>query len=126
MPHFFSITDDQQLQALGDCDSDVMAHQRADDSAVSVRFLVPEGMARLLLRRLRMFSALEPLPGLQWFAHFEWDGKLYLLEELGSLAEAGAILASCDDEPVALLDRATMLSWMLLLERALELRPGEA
>jgi len=62
-----------------------------------------------------LFTGLDALPGLCWFGHFEWDGKLYLLEELGSRDEAAAMLNSCDHEPVALLDQAQMRLWMTVL-----------
>ena len=61
------------------------------------------------------------LPGLCWFTHFEWDGKLYLLEELGSREEAAAMLNSCDHESVALLDRAQMRRWTTVLRNYLDL-----
>jgi len=120
MLDYFCVNESGELLALGTHASSDTAEQAAAERDIDVFFLVPAPMALLLLRRLRMFSALEPLPGLQWFTHFEWDGKLYLLEELGSRFEAEAILASCDDEPVALLDKAQMAVWAGLLQAHLE------
>ena len=93
-----------------------MPRRRPRRREVYLRFLVDYPTARMLLRRLQLFSSLEALPGLCWFGHFEWDGKLYLLEELGSRVEAAAMLNSCDHESVALLDQAQMRIWMRVLK----------
>jgi hypothetical protein len=116
MLDYFCVNELGELLALGTHASPEAAETAAAVNGIDVVFLVPGPMASLLLRRLRMFGALEALPGLQWFTHFEWDGKLYLLEELGSRFEAETILASCDDEPVALLDKAQMALWAALLQ----------
>ncbi len=111
MAIYFCVTDAQALVCLGELPDDAAAEAAASRLGISLRFVVAQTAAVLLLRRLQLFGALEPLPGLAWFTHFEWDGKLYLLEELGSREEAEAILASCDDEPVALLDPVQMRAW---------------
>ncbi len=115
MPIYFCVTERQELACLGEHADDHAAEDAAARCGIALRFMVPQMAAVLLLRRLQLFGGLEPLPGLSWFTHFEWDGKLYLLEELGSREEAEAILASCDDEPVALLDPAQMRAWSITL-----------
>ncbi len=119
MPIYFCVTDQRALACLGEQPDDGAAEAVAMRCGIASRFLVPQAAAVLLLRRLQLFGGLEPLPGLCWFTHFEWDGKLYLLEELGSREEAEAILASCDDEPVALLDPAQMQAWSITLASGL-------
>lgn len=119
MPIFFCVTEQGQLACLGEQADEALAESAAAARGLELRFLLSQSAAVLLLRRLHLFGGLEPLPGLAWFTHFEWDGKLYLLEELGSRDEAEAILASCDDEPVALLGPAEMRSWAVELERGL-------
>lgn len=119
MPIFFCVTEHEQLACLGEQADEVQAESAAERLDLELRFLISQSAAVLLLRRLHLFGGLEPLPGLAWFTHFEWDGKLYLLEELGSRVEAEAILASCDDEPVALLGPAEMQVWAAELERGL-------
>jgi hypothetical protein len=119
MPIFFCVTEQEQLACLGEQADEVQAESAAERLGLELRFLISQSVAVLLLRRLHLFGGLEPLPGLAWFTHFEWDGKLYLLEELGSRVEAEAILASCDDEPVALLGPAEMQAWAAELERGL-------
>jgi hypothetical protein len=119
MPIFFCVTERGQLACLGEQAGEAQAEQAAIRLGQELRFLLSQSTAVLLLRRLHLFGGLEPLPGLVWFTHFEWDGKLYLLEELGSRDEAAAILASCDDEPVALLGSAEMQEWAATLERGL-------
>ncbi len=114
-PAYFGIDDAGELMWLGTHAGVDAAEEAAHTQGLSLRFLVDFPTARMLLRRLKMFAALESLPGLCWFAHFEWDGKLYLLEELGSRVEAAAMLSSCDHEPVALLDQAQMLVWVRVL-----------
>ncbi len=111
-PAYFGIDDIGELVWLGTHAGVDAAEEAAQERGLSLRFLVDYPTARMLLRRLQLFSSLEALPGLCWFAHFEWDGKLYLLEELGSCAEASALLNSCDHESVALLDQAQMRIWM--------------
>lgn len=113
---FFGVTEKADLIYLGLHADTAEAESFAEAEGQALRFLVDGATALLLWRRLKLFGELEALPGLSWFTHFEWDGKLYLLEEMGSRTEAEAILASCDDEPVALLDRAQMLNWRTLLE----------
>ncbi len=121
MPIFFCVTEQGQLACLGEQSDEPQAEAAATDQGLELRFLVSQSAAVLLLRRLHLFGGLEPLPGLAWFTHFEWDGKLYLLEELGSRDEAEAILASCDDEPVALLGPAEMRAWAGALARGLRM-----
>lgn len=115
MPIFFCVTEQAELACLGEQPDEQSAEHAAARCGIALRFLIQQTTAVLLLRRLQLFGGLEPLPGLAWFVHFEWDGKLYLLEELGSRDEAEAILASCDDEPVALLDPVQMRSWSATL-----------
>ena len=98
-----------------------LAEEAAQTQGLSLRFLVDYPTARMLLRRLQMFAALEPLPGLRWFTHFEWDGKLYLLEELGSREDAAAMLNSCDHESVALLDQTQMRHWADVLLKHIDI-----
>ena len=119
MPLFFCVTTHGELACLGESADQTQAEARAGALGIDLRFLLTQSVAVLLLRRLHLFGGLEPLPGLAWFTHFEWDGKLYLLEELGSRDEAEAILASCDDEPVALLGPAEMQAWAATLEHGL-------
>ncbi len=119
MPIFFCVTEQGQLACLGEHADEMQAEAAASDRGWELRFLVSQSAAVLLLRRLHLFGGLEPLPGLSWFTHYEWDGKLYLLEELGSRDEAEAILASCDDEPVALLGPAEMQVWAETLAQGL-------
>lgn len=119
MPIFFCVTEQGQLACLGEQADEPQAETAAMDQGLELRFLVSQSAAVLLLRRLHLFGGLEPLPGLAWFTHFEWDGKLYLLEELGSRDEAEVILASCDDEPVALLGPAEMQAWAITLAQGL-------
>ena len=103
-PAYFGIDDAGELVWLGTHAGVDLAEEAAQTQGLSLRFLVDYATARMLLRRLQMFAALEPLPGLCWFTHFEWDGKLYLLEELGSREDAAATLYRCDHETVATLD----------------------
>lgn len=112
---YFGVDDGGQLIWLGAHAGVDAAEASAQARGFSVRFLVDFPTARMLLRRLQIFSALEVLPGLSWFTHFEWDGKLYLLEELGSHDEAAALLSSCDHAPVALLDQTQMRDWIAVL-----------
>ncbi len=119
MPIFFCVTTHGELACLGESADQPQAEARAGALGIDLRILLTQSVAVLLLRRLHLFGGLEPLPGLAWFTHFEWDGKLYLLEELGSRDEAEAILASCDDEPVALLGPAEMQAWAATLEHGL-------
>lgn len=119
MPIYFCVTDERALTCLGEQPNDDTAVAVAGRCRIEMRLLLSQTAAVLLLRRLQLFGALEPLPGLAWFTHLEWDGKLYLLEELGSRDEAEAILASCDDEPVALLDPAQMRVWSAVLANGL-------
>lgn len=119
MPIFFCVTEQRELACLGEQVDEPQAEAAASDQGLELRFLLSQSTAVLLLRRLHLFGGLEPLPGLAWFTHFEWDGKLYLLEELGSRDEAEAILASCDDEPVALLGPAEMQAWAITLTQGL-------
>ena len=116
-PAYFGIDDAGELIWLGTHASVDLAEETADTRGLSLRFLVDSPTARMLLRRLHMFAALESLPGLSWFAHFEWDGKLYLLEELGSREDAAAMLNSCDHESVALLDQPQMRRWAAVLRQ---------
>lgn len=120
-PAYFGIDDAGELVWLGTHVGVDAAEEAAQTRGLSLRFLVDCPTARMLLRRLQLFSSLEALPGLCWFAHFEWDGKLYLLEELGSRVEAAAMLNSCDHESVALLDQAQMRSWMHVLKEHADL-----
>ena len=120
-PAYFGIDDAGELVWLGTHAGVDAAEEAAQTRGLSLRFLVDYPTARMLLRRLQLFSSLEALPGLCWFGHFEWDGKLYLLEELGSRAEAAAMLNSCDHESVALLDQAQMRIWMRVLKEHADL-----
>lgn len=119
MTIYFCVTEQGDLACLGEHADQTAAEAAAARCGIALRFLFPKTTAVLLLRRLQLFGALEPLPGLAWFTHFEWDGKLYLLEELGSRDEAEAILASCDDEPVALLGPDQMRLWAAVLANGL-------
>jgi len=114
-PAYFGVDDAGKLLWLGTHPGVDAAEESAQVRGFSLRFLVDHPTARMLLRRLELFTGLDALPGLCWFGHFEWDGKLYLLEELGSRDEAAAMLNSCDHEPVALLDQAQMRLWMAVL-----------
>ena len=114
-PAYFGIDDSGELMWLGTHAGVDLAEEAAHAQGLSLRFLVDYPTARMLLRRLQMFAALEPLPGLRWFTHFVWDGKLYLLEELGSREDAAAMLNSCDHESVALLDQTQMRNWAAVL-----------
>lgn len=115
-PVYLGIDDAGALVWLGAHPGVDAAEAFAQARGLALRFLVDYPTARLLLRRLQLFAGLEALPGLRWFAHFEWDGKLYLLEELGSQEEAAALLNSCDHEPVALLDQTGMHTWIAVLQ----------
>lgn len=115
-PAYFGIDDAGELLWLGTHPGVDAAEEAAQARGLSLRFLVDYPTARMLLRRLQMFIALEALPGLTWFTHFEWDAKLYLLEELGSREAAAAMLNSCDHESVALLDQVQMKSWLVVLK----------
>ena len=114
-PAYFGVDDAGNLLWLGTHPGVDAAEAYAQMRGFSLRFLVDYPTARMLLRRLELFSGLGALPGLCWFGHFEWDGKLYLLEELGSRDEAVAMLNSCDHEPVALLDQSQMRLWVAVL-----------
>lgn len=120
-PAYFGIDDAGELMWLGTHAGVDAAEETAHTQGLSLRFLVDYPTARMLLRRLQMFAALEALPGLCWFTHFEWDGKLYLLEELGSREEAAAMLNSCDHESVALLDQTQMRHWTAVLRKHVDL-----
>lgn len=114
-PVYFGVTTDGRLLPLGThADADT-AEAAALSRGEMLVFLVDQPTAGLLRRRLALFMALEPLPGLQWFAHFEWDGKLYLLEEFGDRQEAEAVLAACGEPPVALLSQQAMREWHRIL-----------
>lgn len=119
-PAYFGIDDAGELIWLGTHAGVDAAEEAAHTQGLSLRFLVDYPTARMLLRRLQMFAALEALPGLCWFTHFEWDGKLYLLEELGSREEAAAMLNSCDHESVALLDQTQMRHWTAVLRKHID------
>lgn len=119
-PAYFGIDDSGELTWLGTHAGVDIAEEAAQTQGLSLRFLVDYPSARMLLRRLEMFAALEPLPGLRWFTHFEWDGKLYLLEELGSREDAAAMLNSCDHESVALLDQTQMRHWAAVLRQHID------
>ena len=118
---YFGIDDSGELIWLGIHAGVDAAEEAVQARGLSLRFFVDYPTAHMLLRRLEMFSALEALPGLCWFTHFEWDGKLYLLEELGSREEAAAMLNSCDHESVAILDLAQMRRWPTRLRQYLDL-----
>lgn len=118
---YFGVDDAGQLLWLGTHPGVDAAEAFAQMRGFSLRFLVDQPTAIMLLRRLQLFVGLEALPGLRWFAHFEWDGKLYLLEELGSQHEAAALLHSCDHEPVALIDQSQMREWISLLREHIDL-----
>jgi len=120
-PAYFGINDAGELVWLGTHAGVDAAEEAAQTRGLSLRFLVDHPTARMLLRRLRLFSSLEALPGLCWFGPFEWDGKLYLLEELGSRDEAAAMLNSCGHESVALLDQAQMRIWIKVLKESADL-----
>lgn len=118
---YFGVDDTGQLLWLGAHLGVDAAEAYAQIRGFSLRFLVDQPTAIMLLRRLQLFAGLEALPGLRWFAHFEWDGKLYLLEELGSATEAAALLHSCDHEPVALIDQSQMRVWISTLRKHVDL-----
>ena len=120
-PAYFGIDDAGELIWLGTHAGVDDAEEAAQQQGLSLRFLVDYPTARMLLRRLQMFAALDSLPGLCWFTHFEWDGKLYLLEELGSRDDAAAMLNSCDHESVALLDQTQMRHWSAVLRKHIDL-----
>ena len=115
-PAYFGIDDAGELVWLGTHAGVDAAEEVAQMRGLSLRFLVDYPTARMLLRRLQLFSSLEALPGLCWFGDLEWEGKLYFLEGLCLRAEAEAMLNSCDHESVALLDQAQMRIWMRVLK----------